>query len=125
MRTALEGRLVLAIEQAVAALLCTLRPADAGARVVKIERDSGDMARHYDRSVGVSVVDSGTGMNAHAAILEALIERQRGVLHHPALPTGEQIQIPRPAGRENFEPGPLPRAGADTERVRREFPKLA
>jgi itaconate CoA-transferase len=375
MSTALEGIFVLAIEQAVAAPLCTVRLADAGARVVKIEREGGDMARHYDRSVkgtsayfawlnrgkesivldlksradmelvetmlhradvfvqnlspgaaarlgmglsskdlvkrhprlialdivgygqdtpyrsmraydllvqaesgicsvtgtpdtpskvGVSVVDIGTGMNAHAAILEALIERQRtgrgkaievsmfdsvadwmsvpllhqeyagsdtgrngaahasiapykpyacsdasiviavqnaaewrrfcggvllqpelatdarfadnparvahrqaldgvidavfsrhtlaelierlessqvawgrmstvdGVLRHPALrrmavvlPTGERIQIPRPAGREDFAPGPVPLAGADTARVRREFSNLA
>jgi itaconate CoA-transferase len=45
---ALEGLLVVAIEQAVAAPLCTARLAEAGARVIKIERDSGDFARGYD-----------------------------------------------------------------------------
>jgi len=47
----LEGILVLSLEQAVAAPLCTARLADAGARVIKVERDGGDFARHYDRVV--------------------------------------------------------------------------
>ncbi|MDJ0932662.1 CaiB/BaiF CoA-transferase family protein [Breoghania sp.] len=44
----LEGLTVVAIEQAVAAPFCTARLADAGARVVKIERPEGDFARGYD-----------------------------------------------------------------------------
>jgi itaconate CoA-transferase len=44
----LEGVLVVALEQAVAAPFCTSRLADAGARVIKIERSSGDLARKYD-----------------------------------------------------------------------------
>ena len=42
---------MLAVEQAVAAPMCTVRLADAGARVVKIERAEGETARHYDKSV--------------------------------------------------------------------------
>lgn len=44
----LSGLLVVAVEQAVAAPFCTSRLADAGARVVKIERPEGDFARYYD-----------------------------------------------------------------------------
>lgn len=44
----LEGIKVVAIEQAVAAPLATVRLADAGADVVKIERAEGDFARGYD-----------------------------------------------------------------------------
>src|ERR1700684_3289743 len=44
----LDGLLVVALEQAVAAPLCTCRLADAGARVIKIERPEGDFARFYD-----------------------------------------------------------------------------
>jgi len=45
----LDGLLVVAIEQAVAAPYCTCKLADAGARVLKIERPEGDFARGYDR----------------------------------------------------------------------------
>src|SRR5262245_17748015 len=44
----LEGLLVVALEQAVAAPMCTCRLADAGARAIKIERPEGDFARGYD-----------------------------------------------------------------------------
>ncbi len=47
----LEGLLVVALEQAVAAPLATSRLADAGARVIKVERPDGDFARGYDRLV--------------------------------------------------------------------------
>ena len=41
----LEGILVVALEQAVAAPYCTSRLADAGSRVIKIKRAEGDFAR--------------------------------------------------------------------------------
>ncbi len=44
----LEGILVVSMEQAVAAPYCSSRLADAGARVIKIERPEGDFARAYD-----------------------------------------------------------------------------
>ena len=44
----LSGLLVVSLEQAVAAPMCTCRLADAGARVIKIERPEGDFARSYD-----------------------------------------------------------------------------
>ena len=46
---ALDGLVVLALEQAVAIPYCTAKLADAGARVIKIERAEGDFARHYDK----------------------------------------------------------------------------
>lgn len=54
----LEGVTVLALEQAVAAPLCTRHLADLGARVIKVENPGvGDTARHYDGAV--------RGMGAH------------------------------------------------------------
>lgn len=53
----LDGVLVVALEQAVAAPLATSRLADAGARVIKIERPEGDFARRYD--------DAGAGASSY------------------------------------------------------------
>ena len=47
----LDGLLVVALEQAVAAPFASGRLADAGARVIKIERPEGDFARGYDNLV--------------------------------------------------------------------------
>jgi crotonobetainyl-CoA:carnitine CoA-transferase CaiB-like acyl-CoA transferase len=44
----LEGLLVVSLEQAVAAPYASCKLADAGARVIKIERPEGDFARNYD-----------------------------------------------------------------------------
>jgi crotonobetainyl-CoA:carnitine CoA-transferase CaiB-like acyl-CoA transferase len=51
MSGALDGLLVVSVEQAVAAPYCSARLADAGARVLKIERPEGDFARGYDSYV--------------------------------------------------------------------------
>ena len=44
----LDGVLVVALEQAVAGPVASCRLADAGARVIKLERAEGDFARRYD-----------------------------------------------------------------------------
>ena len=48
----LSGLFAVALEQAVAAPLCSCLLADAGARVVKVERPEGDFARNYDQLAG-------------------------------------------------------------------------
>ena len=50
----LRGLTVVALEQAVAAPYCSMRLADAGARVIKIERPEGDFARGYDHAAAGS-----------------------------------------------------------------------
>jgi itaconate CoA-transferase len=47
----LSDLLVVGLEQAVAAPFCTMRLAEAGARVIKVERPEGDFARDYDHVV--------------------------------------------------------------------------
>ncbi len=48
MHRPLTGTLVVSLDQAVAAPMTARRLADAGARVIKLERPEGDFARHYD-----------------------------------------------------------------------------
>jgi len=48
---ALTGTLVVSLDQAVAAPMAARRLADAGARVIKLERPEGDFAREYDKAV--------------------------------------------------------------------------
>jgi itaconate CoA-transferase len=59
----LAGLLVVSLEQAVAAPMCSCRLADAGARVIKIERPEGDFARYYDK---LAVPREGTPEHARA-----------------------------------------------------------
>ena len=47
----LNGLTVVSLEQAVAAPFATRQLADLGARVIKVERDTGDFARTYDSKV--------------------------------------------------------------------------
>jgi crotonobetainyl-CoA:carnitine CoA-transferase CaiB-like acyl-CoA transferase len=52
LRLPLDGVVVVAVEQAVAAPFATRQLADLGARVIKVERrGSGDFARGYDETV--------------------------------------------------------------------------
>ena len=46
-----KNLLVVSIEQAVAAPICSMRFADAGARVIKVEPINGETARHYDKAI--------------------------------------------------------------------------
>ena len=60
-RRPLDGILVVALEQAVAAPMTSCRLGDAGARVIKLERPTGDFARGYD--------DAANGQSAYFAWL--------------------------------------------------------
>ena len=48
---ALSRKLVVSLEQAVAAPYCSRLLQEAGARIIKIERPEGDFARDYDTAV--------------------------------------------------------------------------
>jgi itaconate CoA-transferase len=52
-------------------------------------------------------------LGAHAALRRMPVK----------LPNGDEVLVPRPAGRETFRgaPPPVPAMGADTDRIRREF----
>ena len=113
----LDGILVLTLEQAVAAPLCSCRLADAGARVIKVERAEGDFARGYD-----SVIH---GESAYFVWLNRGKESVMLNLKDPedfqlVLRILEQADVLV----QNFKPGALERMGLDLEELRCRHPKL-
>src|ERR1700730_6612483 len=78
----LNGLLVVALEQAVAAPLCSCRLVDAGARVIKIERPEGDFARGYDRAArGQSSYFVWLNRGKESIVLDIKDETDRALLH--------------------------------------------
>jgi itaconate CoA-transferase len=83
----LSGLLVVSLEQAVAAPMCTCRLADAGARVIKVERPEGDFARYYDKLA--------VPREAMAATLAATVNERAA----PASPhSADSVRSPPPCG---------------------------
>src|SRR5580692_12206709 len=78
----LDGILVIALEQAVAAPFATRQLADLGARVIKIERPGGgDFARGYDASVhGLSSYFAWLNRGKESVEIDAKSGRGRDVL---------------------------------------------
>jgi itaconate CoA-transferase len=113
----LSELLVVSLEQAVAAPMCTCRLADAGARVIKIERPEGDFARFYDDFAhgecsyfvwlnrGKESVVLDLGKAGDKALLEAMLKRA-------------DIFV------QNLKPGAVSKHGFATARLRRDYPRL-
>ena len=77
----LAGLLVVSMEQAVAAPYCGLMLADAGARVIKVERKEGDFARGYDRGAsGNSVFFSWLNRGKESVTLDLNIDDDEALL---------------------------------------------
>jgi itaconate CoA-transferase len=106
----LEGLLVVALEQAVAAPLCSSRLADAGARVVKIEREEGDFARFYDRvALGQSSYFVWLNRGKQSLVLDIKREADRALLHRMIARADVFLQnlAPGAAARAGFDPAAL------------------
>lgn len=113
----LEGCLVVAVEQAVAAPLCTARLAEAGARVIKIERAEGDFARGYDVAAkGESSYFVWINQGKESAVLN-FKEPEDAVLLEALIAKADVFV-------QNLAPGALTRAGFGSERLRRDYPGL-
>lgn len=113
----LEGCLVVAIEQAVAAPLCTARLAEAGARVIKIERADGDFARGYDTAAeGESSYFIWINQGKESAVLNFKEPEDSALLEAMIAKADVVIQ--------NLAPGALSRAGFGSERLRKDYPGL-
>jgi crotonobetainyl-CoA:carnitine CoA-transferase CaiB-like acyl-CoA transferase len=113
----LDGLLVLSLEQAVAAPYCTSRLADAGARVIKVERAEGDFARFYDDAVG-SLSSYFVWLNRGKQSLVADIKRPGDVELLHAILARADVFI------QNLAPGAAARAGFGSETLRLAHPRL-
>src|SRR5689334_23444713 len=78
----LAGLRVVALEQAVAAPLCSRHLADLGADVIKVERvDGGDFSRDYDTYVdGMSSHFVWLNRNKRSLALDLKSEQGKGIL---------------------------------------------
>lgn len=113
----LEGLLVVALEQAVAAPYLSSRLADAGARVIKVERPEGDFARGYDSLVhGESAYFVWLNRGKEAICLDLKREKDRAVLEAMIAKADVFIQ--------NLAPGAIERLGFGIDRLRQTYPHL-
>jgi crotonobetainyl-CoA:carnitine CoA-transferase CaiB-like acyl-CoA transferase len=116
-RLPLAGLTVIALEQAVAAPFCTARLADAGARVIKIERPEGDFARGYDDvAKGQSSYFVWLNRGKESVVLDiASVEGKRTLAR---LLSAADVFV------QNLKPGALDRLGFALPDLRRTHPRL-
>ncbi|WP_111732875.1 CaiB/BaiF CoA transferase family protein [Roseovarius amoyensis] len=114
----LSGKLVISLEQAVAAPFCSSRLADAGARVIKVERKGvGDFARAYDSAVnGESAYFTWLNRGKESIALDIKDEDDRAILLKMLESADVFIQ--------NLLPGALKKLGLDSATLRQKFPRL-
>ncbi len=113
----LEGVLVVSVEQAVAAPQCTCRLADAGARVIKVERPEGDFARRYDGLVhGESAYFVWLNRGKQSVVLDLARPDDKALLEAMLAKADVFVQ--------NLKPGALARLGFPFERLRHDYPRL-
>jgi itaconate CoA-transferase len=116
-RLPLSGLTVVAIEQAVAAPFCTSRLADAGARVIKIERPEGDFARGYDNvAKGQSSYFVWLNRGKESVVVDVAAPAGKAELER--LIAGADVVV------QNLKPGALARLGFAPEALRQRFPRL-
>lgn len=117
MSRALEGKLVVALEQAVSAPFCTARLADGGARVIKVEREDGDFARGYDEVVnGESSYFVWLNGGKESLTLDIKYDSDRALLLRIIDEADVFVQ--------NLAPGAAARAGYDSAELRRRNSRL-
>jgi crotonobetainyl-CoA:carnitine CoA-transferase CaiB-like acyl-CoA transferase len=117
-RGPLDGLLVIALEQAIAAPFATRQLADLGARVIKIERPGeGDFARGYDNRVnGLASHFVWCNRSKESVCLDLKQTAGREALR--ALIARADVLV------QNLAPGALERLGFDPRTLREEYPRL-
>lgn len=117
MAGALDGVTVVALEQAVAAPFLTCRMADAGARVIKLERAEGDFCRGYDDTAhGDSSFFVWLNRGKESLVVDIKQEADRALL--------KRILAKADVWVQNLAPGATERAGFGSKQLRAEFPRL-
>jgi itaconate CoA-transferase len=113
----LQGLLVVSLEQAVAAPYCAARLADAGARVIKIERKEGDFARLYDTAVqGLSSYFVWLNRGKQSLVADIKQPDDAALLHRLLAKADVFIQ--------NLAPGAAARSGFGSEALRAQYERL-
>jgi itaconate CoA-transferase len=113
----LSRLLVVSLEQAVAAPLCTCRLADAGARVIKIERPEGDFGRYYDKLVhGECSYFVWLNRGKQSVVLDLTKAEDKALLNAVIARADVFVQ--------NLKPGAAAKLGFSIARLRQEYPRL-
>jgi itaconate CoA-transferase len=113
----LKGLFVVSMEQAVAAPYCASRLADAGARVIKIERQEGDFARAYDAVAnGQSSYFIWLNRGKESLCLDIKKTDDKALLENLIAKADVFIQ--------NLAPGAMARAGFGSADLRARHPRL-
>ncbi len=113
----LAGLLVVSLEQAVAAPMCSCRLADAGARVIKIERPEGDFARGYDDLVhGECSYFVWLNRGKESVVLDLTTTADKALF--AAMLARADVFV------QNLKPGAVGRLGFAIERLRRQHSRL-
>ena len=113
----LNGLSVVSLEQAVSAPYCGMLLADAGARVIKIERPEGDFARDYDTGAnGESAIFAWLNRGKQSICLDLNSKKDYAVLVNMLA----QVDI----FISNLAPGALDRKGLSAVTIRKLNPKI-
>jgi itaconate CoA-transferase len=113
----LSGLLVVSLEQAVAAPMCSCRLADAGARVIKIERPEGDFARGYDNLVhGECSYFIWLNRGKESIVLDLAADADKALL--AAMIGRADVFV------QNLKPGAVGKLGFAVAELRRKHPRL-
>ena len=113
----LDGIKVITLEQAVAAPYASGKLAQAGARVIKIEREEGDFARRYDTDVnGLSAYFVWLNHGKESVCLN--IKDAEDFLILKNIISNSDIFI------QNLMPGATNRLGISSESLRKKYPSL-
>lgn len=114
----LDGLLVLTLEQAVAAPFCSMRLADAGARVIKIERPEGDFARFYDSAAGEGLSSYFVWLNRGKESLVADVKDEDDAALLSSILEHCDVFV------QNLAPGAAEGAGLGSQALRARHPRL-